>query len=433
MFRAVALLAAAFAGGALGSGVSHATDQSASPYHVLDQLARVLVFVESYHVDPVEREALLKGAVQGMVAELDPHSAYMTPKEFQHFNEDTEGVFGGIGVEVDFRDEKVTVIAPIPGSPAAEAGIRAGDRIIAVDGRLLRGVPIDKIVRWMRGPPKTRIRLKVHRKGIDEPLDFELERRHIHVRSVEGKRLNGGVGYLRVKQFQNGTYEELLEEVASLRTGDEPLGGVIVDLRNNPGGLIDQAEAVANELLSGGAIYSTRHRGRIVEEVRAHSGGALTRLPVVVLVNEYSASSAELVAGALQDHGRATVIGAPTFGKGSVQTIFQLPSGAGLRLTTMRYYTPKGRAIQAAGIQPDLRIRYDDDDEDGGEAFSEQSLAGHLPAEHGVEGSPDTPVLQGGKRPEYTPIARLPQDPAQGKDFAIQTAHRMLREAIGGE
>jgi carboxyl-terminal processing protease len=421
------LVGASFAGGAFSTHVSHASSEQHSPYAPLSQMARVLVFLENQYVDPVERQRILDGAIKGMVAELDPHSAYMDPKEFALFNQDTEGTFGGIGVEVDFRDDAVMVIAPIPETPAARAGIRPGDYIIAVDDKLLRGMSIDKIVRLMRGPAKTKVRISIRRKGKDEPIHLDLMREHIHVRSVEGKRLSEEVAYLRLKQFQQGTHEELLEEIAMLRrSAGAPLSGVILDMRNNPGGLVDEAEAVADEFLDGGVIYSTRHRGQILEEVHAHRGGALSRLPVVLLVNEYSASSAELVAGAIQDHDRATVIGARTFGKGSVQTIFQLPGGAGLRLTTMRYYTPDGHAIQAAGIHPNIGIEHEGEDGTDSTAWREDQLEGHLAPEAGPRVRAPRKMLKGGKRPEYKPLALVAADPRKGDDFALKVAFEEL-------
>jgi carboxyl-terminal processing protease len=265
----MAALAAAFAGGAAVAQSSHATTQAQSPYEPLDQLARVLVFVENHYVEAVERNRLVEGAIHGMVAELDPHSAYMNPREFAAFTEETEGTFAGIGVEVDYRDEAVTVIAPITGSPAARAGLRSGDQILAVDDKPLRGLPVDKIVELMRGKPRSQVRLTVKRPGESKLLRFDLVRESIHVPSVESKRLRAAVGYLRLKQFQTGTHEELLTAVAALQQGAEPLRGMVLDLRNNPGGLVDEAEAVADEFLSAGAIYSTRHRGTILEEAQA--------------------------------------------------------------------------------------------------------------------------------------------------------------------
>jgi carboxyl-terminal processing protease len=417
---------AAFVGGAMSARTTHATSEKSSPYAPLSRLARVLVFVENQYVDPVDRQRILDGAVRGMVAELDPHSTYMDEREFSLFNEDTEGTFGGIGVEVDFKDDYAVVLAPIPSSPAMRAGVRAGDKIIAVDNKLLRGLSIDKIVRLMRGPAESRVRISIKRQGVEDLLHFDLVREHIHVRSVESKRLRGEVGYVRLRQFQQGTHQDLLQEIAKLRRGERPLVGVLLDMRNNPGGLIDEAEAVADEFLAEGVIYTTRHRGSVLDEVRARRGGALTALPVVLLVNEYSASSAELVAGALQDNRRATIVGQRTFGKGSVQTIFELPGGAGLRLTTMRYYTPSGQAIQAAGITPDVAVQYRDEAGADGPIVREGDLEGHLAAEQ-TPARKSARVVVGGKAPVYTPLERVPDDPAASDaDFALKTAHETL-------
>lgn len=417
------LVTAAFAGGAITSELSHAEGEQASPYGPLAQMARVMVFVENSYVDPVDRDDVLNGAVKGIVSELDPHSAYMTPQEFTQFNEDTEGTFGGIGVEVDFKGDTIVVIAPIEGSPAFEAGVRSGDEIVAVDNKPLRGMPVEKIILLMRGPAGSKVQIAIRRKGEEEPLIFTLQREHIHVRSCEGFRMDNDIGYLRLKQFQQGSHRELLEEVAKLRKASEaPLRGLILDLRSNPGGLVDEAEGIADEFLPGGAIYSTRHRGKVVDLVEARSGGAVASEPLVVLVNEYSASSSELVAGALQDNGRGLMMGGRTFGKGSVQTIFQLPGGAGLRLTTMRYYTPKGSAIQANGIWPDVLIQYKEDAERGATPVREGDLEGHLPAEQAAQRK-KTRVFKGDRRPEYTPVSKLPRDPRKGKDFALGKAY----------
>jgi len=420
------MVMAAFAGGAITAELSHAEGEQASPYGPLAQMARVMVFVENSYVDPVDREDVLNGAVKGIVSELDPHSAYMTPKEFTQFNEDTEGTFGGIGVEVDFKGDTIIVIAPIEGSPAFEAGVRSGDEIVAVDNKPLRGMPVEKIIQLMRGPAGSKVQIAVRREGEEEPLIFSLQREHIHVRSCEGKRMDNDIGYLRLKQFQQGSHRELLEEVAKLRkAGEVPLRGLILDLRSNPGGLVDEAEGIADEFLPGGAIYSTRHRGKVVDLAEARSGGAVAKEPLVVLVNEYSASSSELLAGALQDNGRGLMMGGRTFGKGSVQTIFQLPGGAGLRLTTMRYYTPKGSAIQANGIWPDVLIEYAEDTEKGAKPVREGDLEGHLPAEQAAQRK-KTRIFKGTKRPEYTPVSKLPRDPRKGKDFALGKAYEEL-------
>ncbi len=302
----------------------------------------------------------------------------------------------------------------------------------------MRGERIDKLVTLMRGPAGSKVRITLRRPGVAEPMTFELTREVIHVKSVVGKRLNGDVAYLRLKQFQENTHEELLRSTAKLRAESQaPLVGVILDMRDNPGGLVDEAESVADEFLTSGAIYSTRHRGKIVDEVKAHAGGAFASLPIVVLVNEYSASAAELVAGALQDNRRATVVGATTFGKGSVQTIFDLPGGSGIRLTTMRYYTPSGRSIQAEGIRPDIVIQRARDATTA-DAVRERDLDGHLAAE-GAPRAPSATVLIEPKRsgssaaqedPQTDSAKEVPLDPTKGTDFALSVGYETLRKSI---
>jgi carboxyl-terminal processing protease len=425
------MVVAAFLGGAVTGASGFAKDGNPSAYAPLAQLAQVLVQIENSYVDPVERNKILDGAIKGMTAELDPHSAYMTPKDFKRFNEDTEGSFAGIGVEVDFKNDAITVLAPIPGTPAALAGVESGDRIVAIDNKPLAGLAIPKVIRLMRGPAGTRIRITVKRKGKSEPLSFDIVRKVIQVRSVESKRLLSGIGYLRIKQFQSNTHIELLQEVTALRRSNEgALVGIVLDLRSNPGGLVNEARAVADEFLAAGTIFSTRHRAKTINTATATSGGALAKLPTIVLVNEYSASSSELVAGALQDHKRAAIWGAPTFGKGSIQTIFQLPYGAGLRLTTMRYYTPSGRAIQANGIQPDVLVRYQSDQKKALKPLREGDLDGHLAAEAKPGGNKSRRVLEGVTRPRYRAISKLNPDPRKNDDFALEQAHsHLLKEA----
>lgn len=434
--RTAGLVLAAFAGGAATSHLADASTQSSSPYAPFEQLARVLVLVENSYVEPAQRNKMIEGAIKGMVAELDPHSVYMNPTEYAIFQGDTVGKFGGIGVEVDYRSEFVTILAPIEGSPAERAGIKAGDQILAINGKSVRGEPIDKLVGLMRGPAGSKVRILLRRPGVADPIQMELVREEIHVQSVVSKRLADDVAYIRLRQFQEGTHEELLRAAGRVRAdGKNPLKGVLLDMRNNPGGLVDEAEAVADEFLSTGAIYSTRHRGKIVDEVKAQGGGAFTALPVVVLVNEYSASSAELVAGALQDSRGAPVVGANTFGKGSVQTIFELPGGAGLRLTTMRYYTPSGRSIQAEGIKPDFEINAPDQAAGATplEIVRERDLDGHLPADSapGTPARKTTIVMPGntataGNPPVVVSVKDIPYDPVKGQDFALSVAYQLL-------
>jgi carboxyl-terminal processing protease len=425
------LVGAAFAGGAATSHLAHATTQGSSPYGPLDQLARVLVLVENQYVEPTQRGKLTEGAIKGLVAELDPHSAYLPPEEFAQFQGETSGKFGGVGVEVDVRNDYITVIAPIEGSPAARAGVRPGDQILAIDGKPMRGERLDRLVQLMRGPSGSKVAMTVHRPGAADPLTFELVREEIHVQSVTAKRLAGDVAYVRLKQFQDGTHDELVRAAGKLRSkGRAELRGLVLDLRNNPGGLVDEAEGVADELLASGVIYTTRHRGRIVDEARAHAGGAFASLPIVALVNEYTASSAELVAGALQDSHRATIVGAQTFGKGSVQTIFELPGGAGMRLTTMRYYTPSGRSIQAEGIKPDVLIQSSQAPTAGQQVVRERDLDGHLPAESAGAVRLPPVVVDGTATNPAVATNDVPTDPTNGDDFSLSVAYQVLLKSL---
>lgn len=430
----------AFAGGAAASHFASATTQAANPYAPLEQLARVMVLIENAYVEPAQRNKMIEGAMKGMVSELDPHSAYMNPEEYAVFQSDTEGKFGGIGVEVDFRGEFVTVMAPIEGSPAERAGVRPGDQILAINNKPVRGETMDKLVMMMRGPAGSKVHLTLRRPNVSDLIQLDLAREEIHVKSVVHKRLDQGIAYVRIRQFQQGTHEEFLRAAGALRAASkEPLRGVLVDMRNNPGGLVDEAEGIADEFLSSGTIYSTRHRGRVLDESVATEGGAFVSIPVVVLVNEYSASSAELVAGALQDNHRAGIVGNTTFGKGSVQTIFDLPQGAGIRLTTMRYYTPSGRSIQAEGVKPDVMIGPPKTGAGSDPlVLRERDLDGHLAAEHAPSQGTSSSTVVVGKNTasessvESPMMARaedIPSDPSKGSDFALSVAYDLILKA----
>jgi carboxyl-terminal processing protease len=295
----------------------------------------------------------------------------------------------------------------------------------------------------MRGPAGTTVRIAVRRPGQDSILRFAMSRQVIEVSSVLGADLDGKVAYLRIKQFQSKTPTELLAAIARLRADMGEIAGVVLDLRNNPGGLVAAASAVADEFLSGGTVYSTRHRGQVVDEVRAGGAGALQDEPMVVLVNEFSASASELLAGALQDQQRASIIGARTFGKGSVQSIIDLPGGGGLRLTTMRYYTPAGRAIQVAGITPDLLVDSELASSSGVVVVREHDLENHLPSENGPEAPSAPPPVPDpvaseaesneavGLEPTHLGVARsVPADPSGGPDHVLSVAYQMLRDQL---
>ena len=453
-----ALTLGAFAGGAWASCLSRASADDGSPYAVIEQLSRVLVLIENDYVDTVDRERLLNGAIKGMVAELDPHSSYLPPRDFGVLRDDTRGEFAGIGVEVDFRNDRVTVISPIEGSPAWRAGIRAGDTILSIDGASVQGKNASDLVKLMRGAPGTAVRISVRRPGEETVLQFTLAREVIEVASVLGADLDGHVAYLRVKQFQSKTPTELLDAIGRLRAGMGEIAGVVLDLRNNPGGLVAAASAVADEFLPSGTVYSTRHRGQIVDEVQAGGSGALQEQPMVVLVNEFSASASELLAGALQDQHRATIVGARTFGKGSVQSIIDLPGGGGLRLTTMRYYTPAGRAIQVDGITPDVLVDSALASAGGAPIVREHDLENHLASENDAPEpgpnpaapnaapteTPPNPADPNGAAaaeaaandaaelgPTHLGVARsVPADPRGGPDHALAVAYQMLRDRL---
>jgi len=432
-FAVVAVVA--FAGGALATSIANATTEQESPYYVLDQLARVLVRIENDYVDPVDRNRLIEGAIKGMVAELDPHSSFLPREDYAIFQGDTQGRFGGVGVEVDFGNDSVTVMSVVEGSPAEQRGIAPGDQIIAIDGHPVRGKSSADLVRTMRGEPGSKVNLSLRRKSHEGLLTVTLVRRIITVSSVASKLLNEGVGYLRIKSFQSGTHTEFQEALGKLRAANgEGLNALILDLRNNPGGLVDEASAIADEFLDGGVIYTTRHRRQIVDEAAASAGGSVKRGPIAILVNEYSASASELLAGALQDQHRGPIIGAKTFGKGSVQSILDLPGGDGLRITTMRYYTPSGRAIQALGITPDVLVPTPFAGVD--DIVRESDLEGHLAAE-GKRVAPKAPPPSSEKEmtPRKSPgasetllgVARItPVNPLTGPDRALKVAYEML-------
>ena len=434
--RAAPLLLAVFFG-ILISHLAQAGGERENPYRVVEQLGRVLVWIENEYVDPVDRKRLVEGSIKGMVAELDPHSSYMPAEDYAIFQGDTEGHFGGVGVEVDFADEYVTVIAPIEGSPAERAGVKSGDRILAIDNVGVRGRPSVELVRQMRGEPGSHVLMTIRRAGSDKLLYLTLTRQIITVASVSSRLLKGGIGYLRIKTFQTGTHAEFLDHYAKLRHengGD--LAGVVLDMRNNPSSLINKTNTITDEFLPTNVIYTTRRRGKIVDEVRADSGGAVRRGPLAVLVNEFSASAAELVAGSIQDNHRATLVGAKTFGKGSVQTIIDLPDGAGLRLTTLRYYTPSGRAIQEQGVIPDVLVPGATPAESFG-VVREENLENHLPP---VEGAPSKVVApsvkvppdalndapDGGADVDLGVARTVPVDPRVGPDAALSVAYQIV-------
>jgi carboxyl-terminal processing protease len=364
---------------------------AADTYRQLNLFGDVFERVRADYVEKPDDSKLIEQAINGMLNGLDPHSSYMDPKSFRDMQVQTRGEFGGLGIEVTMEDGLVKVVAPIDDTPAAKAGIQANDIITHLDDEQVQGLTLNQAVEKMRGAVNTKIRLKIMRKGQDKPIEVTIVRDRIIVRAVRMRIEGGDIGFIRITQFNEQTSEGLKKSISDIiaQVPSDKLRGYILDLRNNPGGLLDQAISVSDSFLERGEIVSTR--GRNAEETQRYSAraGDLTKgKPIIVLVNGGSASASEIVAGALQDHKRATVLGTRSFGKGSVQTIIPLGNNNGaLRLTTARYYTPSGKSIQAKGIVPDIEVLQDvpDDLKARSDTKGESSLRGHLKAQEGDE------------------------------------------------
>ena len=353
-----------------------------SAYHQLDLFSDAFERVRANYVKPVEDSTLVDNAIQGMVSSLDPHSSYMDAKAFGDMQIQTKGEFGGLGIEVTMEDGLVKVVSPIDDTPAAKAGLKPGDYIAGIDGSPVQGLALSDAIDKMRGVAGTKVTLTILRTGEKKPFDVTLVRAIVKVDSVRWHR-EGDVGYIRLTAFNERTDPGLRTAVAALKKqiGTKNIKGYVLDLRNNPGGLLDQAIAVSDDMLNSGEVVSTR--GRHPEDTQRYNakpGDITDGKPIVVLINGGTASAAEIVAGALQDHKRATTLGMTSFGKGSVQTIIPLGEGGGaLRLTTARYYTPSGHSIQATGIQPDIAVAMSDkDDMPKVVRPHESDLPGHL-------------------------------------------------------
>jgi carboxyl-terminal processing protease len=360
-------------------------------YRELNLFGDVFERVRADYVEKPDDSKLVESAINGMLAGLDPHSSYMDPKSFRDMQVQTRGEFGGLGIEVTMEDGLVKVVAPIDETPAAKAGVMANDIITHLDNEAVQGLTLNQAVDKMRGPVNTKIKLTIMRKGADKPIEVTIVRDIIRVKSVRWRPQGSDVGYVRVTQFNEQTTDGLKQAITELNAqlGADKIKGYVLDLRNNPGGLLDQAISVSDTFLEKGEIVSTR--GRNPEETQrfnARPGDLIKNKPLIVLINGGSASASEIVAGALQDHKRATLIGTRSFGKGSVQTIIPLGAGNGaLRLTTARYYTPSGRSIQAKGISPDIEVLQDvpDNLKSQTDSKGEASLRGHLKAEGAEE------------------------------------------------
>jgi carboxyl-terminal processing protease len=364
--KGIHTLLAAAAGALLGAGLMLArgvsADREQSPaapaprtaaQSLLDEVTR---HVRSEYVEPVTEGQLGLAAAEGMVASLDPHSAFLDAAEYEAMRVSTSGHYSGVGLEVAEQDGKVVVVTPIEGSPADKAGVRAGDVLLEIDGRAVEPARLEDTVERMRGFIGSKVHLVISRAGEPEPLQFELARSDVHVRTVRAEPLPGRYGYVRITHFNDATPRDLGRQLEQLQAA-QPLAGLVLDLRGNPGGVLESAVSVADDFLDSGVIV--RAEGRTADsrfEMRASSGDLLHAAPLVVLVDRGSASGAEIVAGALRDHGRATLMGERTFGKGSVQTVVPLRDGLALKLTTSRYFTPSGASIHDRGIDPDVSL-----------------------------------------------------------------------------
>ncbi|MDM3872075.1 S41 family peptidase [Porticoccus sp. W117] len=372
----------------LGSPLNAAESEQESapkaqlPLEELRAFTQIFDHIRKSYVEEVDDRTLLQNAINGLLGNLDPHSTYLNEEAFAQLQKSSNGEeFSGIGIEVDMEDNAVLVVAPIDDSPATKAGIRAGDRIIKIGDKLVKGLNQDEAIALMRGPRGTQIMLTIVRKGSARPLTLELTRDTIKSLSVRSRILEPGYGYIRIAQFQVETGEQFRNSLLKLMGSETPFKGLILDLRNNPGGVLPAAVEVADTLLDGGMVTYTK--GRLPSsntEYEASSDDITGNIPVVVLIDGGSASASEIVAGALQDHRRAIVVGTRSFGKGSVQSVVQISETEGVKLTTARYFTPSGRSIQATGIQPDIVIKRADivPVEGSDYVVSESSLRGHL-------------------------------------------------------
>jgi len=408
---------------AVGQGVfAERSDEGSLPLEDLRTFTEVFARIKSDYVEPIDDKALLENAIRGMLSGLDPHSTYLVPDDYQELQAGTSGEFGGLGIEVGMEDGFVKVIAPIDDTPAQRAGVEAGDLVIRLDDTPVKGMSLPEAVKLMRGEPGTDIVLTIVREGVDRPIRITITRDVIHVTSVRSRSLEPGYGYVRISQFQLRTGESLREEVGKLREeagDDDGLKGVVLDLRNNPGGVLNAAVSVSDAFLDEGIIVYTDGRMNDAKlTFNAKGSDILDGIPLVVLVNAGSASASEIVAGALQDHGRAVIMGEKTFGKGSVQTILPLENGSALKLTTARYYTPSGSSIQARGIVPDIpldRVRVSR--VDGGQGVQESDLARHLESE--------------GEEDDFEAARQTQQEarelPLAQRDFALYEALNLLK------
>ena len=433
----VGLVSAALLFGGLGRSLVSAVDRGT--YENLEAFTSVLAIVQKNYVEETATQELIEGAIDGMLSALDPHSAYLTPDSYKELQVDTEGTFGGLGIEITIRDDVLTVVSPIEDTPAYRAGVQAGDRIIKIEDELTKDMSLIDAVKKMRGKKGTRVTISLRREGVPRLIDVSIVREVIQIRSVKWKMLEDGYAYIRITQFQDRTSGDLERTLRQLAQDHGPLRGMVLDLRNNPGGLLSQAVKVSDLFLDSGLIVYTEGRLENQQQKYFARPGGDTETPMVVLINNGSASASEILAGAVQDHGRGVLLGTKTFGKGSVQTILPVEGGAALRLTTAMYFTPGGRSIQVTGIIPDIEL------ENLPEAYvalrrrhsvREKNMPGHFDNAEETDvgedpaGAPDG-AADAPPDGEEDPLADLPEIDVQegelGKDPQLDRALEILK------
>ncbi len=394
--------------GPYGDSRVSAIDQNT--YKSLKTFSEVLDMVEKNYVEPVDGDKLMQGAINGMIKSLDPHSVFMTAEMYKELEVETRGGFGGLGIEITILKDVLTVVSPIEDTPAYNAGIKAGDQIIKIDDKPTKDITITDAVKKLRGPRDTKVTITIMREGMAKPKDFVITRSIIKIRAVKTKIYDNQIGYIRISTFQERVVDDVKKALRETAAKANPLTGLVIDLRNNPGGLLNQSVDVSDLFLKSGVIVSTRGRSQGMEsKAVAKNDGDEPTCPIVVLVNEGTASAAEIVSGALQDNGRAVILGTQTFGKGSVQTVIPMEGGAALKLTTAKYYTPKGRSIQAEGITPDIVVKLirPAEEKNGTEEqlvrMRERDLQGHIKSTKELESKPEDLKEESKKDPKEDP------------------------------
>ena len=394
------------------------------PLEDLRKFAEVFGRIKDAYVEEVDDRKLLESAIKGMLSDLDPHSTYLAPKDYEKLEESTSGEFGGLGIEVGMEDGFVKVISPIDDTPAQKAGVQAGDLIIKLGDQPVKGMSLEEAVKLMRGKPGTVLTLTIMREGESAPIEIDVERDVIKVTSIKSRMIENGYGYVRITQFQADSGSQFTDALKELeKEYGKPLDGLVIDLRNNPGGILQAAVEASDALLSEGLIVYTE--GRIQSSrlrFNAKAGELMPDTPIVVLINGGSASASEIMAGALQDHQRAVIMGTQSFGKGSVQTVIPLDETHAIKMTTARYYTPDGRSIQAKGIRPDIEVKPAELTElDSQPFFTEADLSGHLEGQD--EGQDDNQDDQQPKRQQGSGASKSPAD----RDYQLRSALNLLK------